>query len=113
MGAAIDNVTGVNHDGYNMFAVLGGMRELGNTSAELHQKIIDKLKNFKKVVLLGEEWYDNKLVLPCGIEMYSSFEDMLPHIPKNYEKNSIVLIKGSNFYGLKKIVAMLTEGMDV
>lgn len=113
MGAAIDNVTGVNHDGYNMFAVLGGMRELGNTSAELHQKIIDKLKNFKKVVLLGEEWYDNKLALPCGIERYSSFEDMLPHIPKNYEKNSIVLIKGSNFYGLKKIVAMLTEGMDV
>ena len=65
------------------------------------------------MVLLGEEWYDNKLVLPCCALRYLSFEEMLHDIPKAYDRNSIVLIKGSNSYGLKKIVAMLTEDINV
>ncbi len=113
MGAAIDNVLSISHGDYKMFAVLGGMRELGSTSPEWHQKILDKIKSFEKVVLLGEEWYDNKLVLPCCALRYLSFEEMLHDIPKAYDRNSIVLIKGSNSYGLKKIVAMLTEDINV
>lgn len=110
MKAAIDNVInmGKNYN-YKLYAVLGGMRELGEASVDCHKEIISKLICFEKVVLLGEEWYHLGLTIPENIRSYKSFNEMSSDLELSEISNGIILIKGSNSYGLKKIVSQLME----
>jgi len=114
MSAAVNNVILLaENQKLKMFAVLGGMRELGADSAVWHKKIIDMTAEFEKVILLGEEWYDPSLVLPENAERYSTFEEITQVFDVTSMSDSVILIKGSNSYGLKRLVAILTEGSNV
>ena len=112
MNAAIMNVLNINkNNSYRLVAVLGGMRELGETAALWHQKIIDKTKCFDTVVFLGEEWYDSKLAVPENMLRYKTYSEALQKLRETDISRAIVLVKGSNSYGLNRLVRELTEGI--
>ncbi len=114
MSAAIENIlilAGSQH--FKLLAVLGGMRELGESSVFWHKKIFDMTEKFEKVVLFGEEWYDPSLKLRANTERYKEFEDITNLFSTQEMSDSVILIKGSNSYGLKRLVALLTEGSNV
>lgn len=112
MSAAVANVLNINkNNGYKLIAVLGGMRELGDTAVLWHQKIIDKTKCFDTVVFLGEEWYDSKLAVPENMLRYKTYSEVLQKLRETDISRAIVLVKGSNSYGLNRLVTELTEGI--
>lgn len=114
MRVAIENVmrTSKSRD-YDIYAVLGGMREMGESTAVWHQQILQELGGFKRVFLYGGEWKAQGVSLPENAIYCESMECLIEHSLSIKMENAIVLIKGSNSYGLKKIVALLTEGTNV
>jgi len=111
MVAAIENTIKVaENSGLTAYAVLGGMRELGGASAHWHREILSSLTAFGKVILLGEEWFDSTIEMPANAQRYRFFEEITGLTRTVSFPDSVVLIKGSNSYGLKRLVALLTEG---
>lgn len=98
---------------HDIYAVLGGMREMGGSAAEWHQRIISQLDGFKRVFLYGVEWQAKGVLLPENAVYCDSMEAVIENALSIKMEHAIVLIKGSNSYGLKKIVALLTEGNHV
>lgn len=97
----------------DIYAVLGGMREMGDSSAEWHQRVISRLDGFSRVFLYGVEWKAKGVLLPGNAVYCDNMEAVIENALSIRMENTIVLIKGSNSYGLKKIVALLTEGSNV
>ena len=112
MNAAVDNVSEVARDGerYDMYAVLGGMRELGGSSAIWHAKTLERIGGYREVILLGEEWFDVSINIPANAKRFRTFEEVMDRVNESDMTNGVLLIKGSNSYGLKRLVAVLTEG---
>ena len=114
MLAAIDNTIKVaESSGLTAYAILGGMRELGEASAHWHRKILSSVPEFKKVILLGDEWFDQTVGIPDNAQRHRTFEEITGLIQTISFPDSVILIKGSNSYGLKRLVALLTEGRYV
>lgn len=111
MSAAISNVMEINKGRkYRTFAVLGGMRELGAASAELHAGILKQIEPFDKVALIGEEWATPGLVIPSNAKVCNTLDEIIKEIEKADMSGCILLVKGSNSYGLKKVVESRTGG---
>ena len=108
LGAALDNVAAVCENGakFDMYAVLGGMRELGKSSALWHERMLAKTSLFREVLLLGEEWAP--LALPANAKLCSSLDDAAERVSQMDVSSGVLLVKGSNSYGLKKLVEALT-----
>ena len=72
MQAALENFKLMQAD--NQMAILGAMRELGEVSAEEHQRIVDYLKttDVKTVWLVGEEFKDIK----CDYHKFNDVEEV-------------------------------------
>ena len=113
-GAAIDNLllsSRSNESKFKTCAILGGMRELGSETQTLHQFIIDKLTSLDLVYLLGAEWQGcDTSKLKC-VRLFASLEDLEEEVKKVQENltDTILLVKGSNSYGLASIVNMIKE----
>lgn len=107
MNAAIDNMIdiGVNY-GLNLYAVLGGMKELGIGSEKYHEAIFEKISLFKKVYLLGEEW-DCMNSPYAHIRHLSTIDDIIKELHEINLSKGVVLIKGSNSYELTRVVKKL------
>ena len=75
-------------------AIIGEMRELGDTSVEEHQKVVDFLRNadFQKIWLVGEEFAKTN----TGFRVFKDVEEVKQEIVKNAPQNLFILIKGSN-----------------
>lgn len=113
MSAAIKNVASVGKSQrLKTYGILGGMRELGASSAEWHRKTLAMTGGFEKVTLLGGEWISTGVELPENAVYYETFEELAAGIDTEPEPDSVTLVKGSNSYGLKKIVTLLTEGSN-
>jgi len=114
MGSAIANVLNIvkDHD-YDLYAVLGGMGEMGESSAYWHNKIAGKLDGFKQIFLYGAEWADEGVKIPENALYCKTMEELIGLLLSLKLDNSVVLVKGSNVYGLKRIVTLLTEGTNV
>lgn len=111
MMAAIENTIEVaESSGLSAYAVLGGMRELGGASAQWHMEILRSLPAFSNVILLGEEWFDPTVEMPVNAQRYRTFEEITSLTRTVSFPDSVILVKGSNSYGLKRLVALLTEG---
>jgi len=85
--------------------ILGDMKELGKTSMQEHQNIVDSLSQnlFDRIILVGEEF--GKTKLPKGsFEHYNSVEDVISQLQKQPITGASVLIKGSNSMHLNKLV---------
>lgn len=94
-------------DAENPILILGDMFELGDSSQEEHQKIIDLLKliGFKEVFLVGNEFFKLK-----ELNNYMSFEttiDLNKFLTENTLNNKNILIKGSRGMKLESLLDIL------
>lgn len=113
VSAAIDNVKNTSGlQGYKLYAVLGGMKELGDKSARLHTETAKKFNGFERVILYGSEWKEVKK-LPENTVICCEMQDVIAEVLNLDSEKSVILVKGSNSYNLKKIVGLLTEGTNV
>lgn len=109
MSAAIGNTRAAAESlGVRKLAILAGMRELGEGAPAWHRGIIEEVRDFDGVMLLGEEWRACA-PLPAGMTLFSSLEELISKIDYGDLDNKMILVKGSNSYGLKKVVGALTE----
>lgn len=94
--------------GLRKCAILAGMKELGRDGAEWHKKIIEELADFDEVSLLGEEWRECG-ELPEGMRLFASLDELFGAIDVDASDGRIILVKGSNSYGLKRVAEAFPE----
>jgi len=109
MIAAIDVLCNIN--GKSKIAVLGTMRELGNSSFEAHKQVGEyaKSRNIDLLITLGEfnEAYKEGF---NDIDKYRSFEtynEAVAFIDGMIAENDVVLVKASRYMKLESIVSGL------
>ena len=103
MSAAIENFKVM--DVPNKMAILGDMRELGETSLAEHQKVVDLLKEcgLSNVWLVGEEFCKTNSVFT----KFANVEEVKEEIAKHKPTDQYILIKGSNSIKLFELPEML------
>ena len=86
-------------------AILGDMRELGEVSAEEHQKVVDFLKHtdITNVWLVGSEFAKTD----CNYRKFDNVELVKEEIAANPPKGEYILIKGSNGIKLFQLPELL------
>lgn len=103
MAAAIENFRLM--DVENKMAILGDMRELGDVSAEEHQKVVDLLHHsgLQNVWLVGEEFYKTN----TSFRKFHNVEEVKAALKDSKITNQYILIKGSNGIKLYDLTALL------
>lgn len=95
---------------FQRVAVLGGMRELGDESGSWHEVIMSRASLFDRVYLIGPEWDSVKTLQGSLKGRYPNAEAFMDDIDAKEFKRSIVLVKGSRFYELEKLLPFLAGG---
>ena len=92
MAAALDNFSLMEVS--PKMAILGEMRELGASSREEHERIIEKLKGcpFDEIWLVGQEFKD----IDCPYRKFDDVEQVKAAIAADRPEGRYILIKGSN-----------------
>ncbi len=92
MAAALDNFSLMEVS--PKMAILGEMRELGDSSHEEHVRMVEKLKGcpFDEVWLVGKEFQD----IECPYRKFDDVEQVKAAIAKCRPEGRYILIKGSN-----------------
>ena len=99
MKAALDNFLLIETP--NKLAILGDMLELGETSANEHQDIIDYCDTHKlETIFIGEEF--NKLKIHHFL-FFKNVDDCNEYLKTKTIENTLILIKGSRGIHLEKI----------
>lgn len=85
--------------------ILGDMRELGETSAEEHQKVVDLIArySFDQVILCGENFSATK----NSFHAFPDTESVIEYLKKYPFNHNYVLIKGSRGMRLEKTIELL------
>ncbi|BEH00221.1 UDP-N-acetylmuramoyl-tripeptide--D-alanyl-D-alanine ligase [Bacteroides sedimenti] len=85
--------------------ILGDMKELGDSSIDEHQKIVDFIGtcNFEKVILIGEQFEETE----HPYDTFPNVSEVIKLINQDKPKGYYVLIKGSNSMKLGLIVEHL------
>lgn len=91
----------------NPWLILGDMFELGESSVEEHQKIIDLLakSGFENVLLVGNIFHS--LQETSSFKTFQSTKDLYKFLSKTKLKKAEILIKGSRGMALEKILPLL------
>ena len=86
-------------------AILGDMRELGDSSEEEHQKVADMLKSagLDTVWLVGEEFGKTQ----CDFRKFANADEVKEELSKNRPEGRYILIKGSNGMKLYQLPELL------
>jgi UDP-N-acetylmuramoyl-tripeptide--D-alanyl-D-alanine ligase len=105
MMAALNNFAGIRHE--NKCLILGDMLELGNSSAEEHQKIIDFIdgQTFSEVFLVGAQFKDT--IDLTQKKKFDQVELLANYLKTTPLENKLILIKGSRGIHLEKILDLL------
>ena len=92
MAAALDNFSLMEVN--PKMAILGEMRELGASSREEHERIVEKLKGcpFDEIWLVGQEFKD----IDCPYRKFDDVEQVKAAIAEQRPEGHYILIKGSN-----------------
>jgi len=103
MAAALDNFCLM--DVAPKMAILGEMRELGDSSAEEHRRVVERLKEcpFDEVWLVGKEFKD----IDCPYRKFDDVEQVKAAIAAARPEGRYILIKGSNGTRLFQLPALL------
>ena len=104
MAAALDNFCVM--DVSPKMAILGEMRELGASSREEHERMVERLKGcpFDEVWLVGDEFKD----IDCGdFRKFDDVEQVKAAIADCRPEGRYILIKGSNGNRLFQLPALL------
>lgn len=104
MAAAIDNFARI-QTGQPKMAILGDMRELGDASAEEHQRVISELEDagLDKVWLVGEEF----MKTDTRYRRFPDVEAVETALREEQPEGYYILIKGSNGIRLHQLPALL------
>ena len=92
MAAALDNFSLMEVS--PKMAILGEMRELGDSSAEEHRRVVERLATcpFDEVWLVGQEFKD----IDCPYRKFDDVEQVKAALAENRPEGRYILIKGSN-----------------
>ena len=103
MGAALQNFKAMAVE--PKMAILGDMRELGESSEEEHRKVVDFLKEngFDNIWLVGEEFGKTD----CTYRKFHDVEEVKAAIAMERPEGCYILIKGSNGMRLFELPALL------
>lgn len=91
---------------FNKVAILGGMKELGKSSAEEHRGLVELIasKDISQVFLVGEEF---AFVTEDTLSWFENTESLKEYLTENPLTNSFVLVKGSRSNRLEILVEVL------
>ncbi|WP_420145249.1 UDP-N-acetylmuramoyl-tripeptide--D-alanyl-D-alanine ligase [Sphingobium sp.] len=94
-------------------AILGGMRELGSRSVELHAGLVDPLRagHVDHAILVGAEMAPLADALN-GVISFTHVADTaaaIPIIQNDVRAGDAILVKGSNGVGLSRLVAAMAD----
>ena len=86
-------------------AIIGEMRELGESSVEEHQRVVDYLKDsdIQEIWLVGEEFSKTT----TEFRIFKNVEEVKQEIAKAIPQNLYILIKGSNATRLFQLPELL------
>lgn len=103
MKAALDNFSAL--EGDKKAVILGDMKELGPTSDQLHQDIVNLLKqdNFDIVLLCGEHFQK----VADGYTVFTTTEELKEYLQQHTLEGYRVLVKGSHSMSLENMVDLL------
>jgi UDP-N-acetylmuramoyl-tripeptide--D-alanyl-D-alanine ligase len=103
MQAALENFKLM--DAQHKMVIIGDMRELGDVSAEEHQRIVDYLStiDLETVWLVGEEFGKTK----CDYRKFRDVEEVKTAIASEHPEGHYILIKGSNSMKLYQLPELL------
>jgi len=95
-------------------AVLGDMLELGINAPFWHRQLgrfLRKAPSLNHVILVGTmvEWTKKTLPIGLTVEMARSWQEAEEKLQRHLDKESVILVKGSNGIGLSKLVDHITE----
>lgn len=101
------------HGPFRKIAVVGGMRELGADSERWHKNVLQMVDDLDELYLIGEEW--------CGVRhvageivrgWWQDVDDFLKDVPPESFRRSVVMLKGSRYYRLERILPALLGDRD-
>lgn len=98
-------------DGARKIAVLGGMRELGASSVEYHQIMAKVAAHIDEVHLIGDEWRSIDAEGLTMITLWSDREAFSRSYSFAIAEGSAVLVKGSRYYELERLLPLFAEAM--
>lgn len=106
MMAALSNFASIRHD--DKCVILGDMLELGDLSAEEHQKIADFIEeqNFTEVFLVGPQFKNTTSITEK--KKFDQVELLSNYLKTQPIENKLILIKGSRGIHLEKILELLS-----
>ena len=101
---------------YEIILIIGDMLELGDSSNELHFKLIPKIKKLKPNILITLGAYTSKICkeLSSSINCYPylSIDKLLIDMKKHLRPTQIILIKGSHGTNLWKLPLILKQNIQ-
>lgn len=105
MMAALANIAGMEHP--SKVLILGEMKEVGPTSMEEHQALIDEALDLKPktLILVGESF---EKCNRQGATWTSEVSNLKHHLAENPIENSLLLIKGSRSNKLEELKSVFT-----
>jgi UDP-N-acetylmuramoyl-tripeptide--D-alanyl-D-alanine ligase len=108
MSYALKNVLDMKLDGnLRKIAILGGMRELGGESGRWHEVIMSRASLFDEVYLIGSEWDDLKTKQTALMGKWKTVDNFIGDFDPKSTSEAVILIKGSRFYGMERLLAVL------
>jgi UDP-N-acetylmuramoyl-tripeptide--D-alanyl-D-alanine ligase/murE/murF fusion protein len=108
MSAALENLANAKTSGKKI-AVLGDMRELGETSLEEHISILKQALEVSDFVFItGNEFYNayNTLNSQENIIFFNSKIELAAHLKQIISENDIILVKGSRGMKMEEVIAL-------
>jgi UDP-N-acetylmuramoyl-tripeptide--D-alanyl-D-alanine ligase len=109
MIAALENLSNAKTTGKKI-AVLGDMRELGDSASEEHIAILKQASGVSDLVFIhGNEFYNSFCTLNTleNITFFLSKVELASHLKKITNENDIVLVKGSRGMKMEEIISLL------
>ncbi len=93
------------------YAVLGDMRELGESSSDEHIALLNEaVKQTDKILVIGEEMLKAaaKLKLP-SVQAFNTHKELAGTLKSQVREGDVVLVKGSRGMEMEQIIKFLTE----
>jgi UDP-N-acetylmuramoyl-tripeptide--D-alanyl-D-alanine ligase len=115
LSVALDNLFAIKKkDEERIVAILGGMRELGRESAVWHERLLEKALCCDVVLLVGKEWKDvyvnrERSFRNNHVFSVANAEEALAVVESLLAPEDILLVKGSRYYELEKVVRGLAR----
>lgn len=113
--AALDDLMQIGASSHK--AILGGMKELGGMSREMHEQIYEAAQRLDELYLVGDEWLEIARTDTSKISFWHSTDELLNFLgtdgaarrlmSSDDSGKTALLVKGSRSYELERAAALL------